>query len=426
MNNYQQTYPELGLTDEDKFNATAMSYNQGMGENSSSRSWGFDSETGIRDDEEINTLRQHSDTNQVVYSYPATKYAKIDKLLKFTGLEPGKFVYNLIGKDREGYAATAQKNINRYISHRKYGGNMNYIDYYKNGSGIHIKPSHKGRFTEYCDGKVTQDCINRGKRSPNPKIRKQAVFAENARKWKHQDGGVMQFLNEWFDNILEKQNVFFNAKENKFEEIVPEVKEAERKSFTPLISLDAADPEEQYDNSWMTELQQQLSRSSQEGSALRQQTTRQYTAPSTGRSSVGQFNNSWQEFRDTLYNIFRNRGYSEDTSKVMVAQMGQESGHGQYLTGDYNYSNITRGSNWTGRTTKVGTNPNIFRSYDNLEQAIDDYLALNKAYGINENTSKDEVLQRWLGHNDKKLAWNGKDNMAYKNKINAVYKMYWG
>lgn len=311
---------------------------------------------------------------------------------------------------------------------------ISYISYLKEGSGIHIKPSHKGRFTEYCDGKVTQDCINRGKRSPNPKIRKQAVFAENARKWKHQDGGEMQFLQDWFDNTLKAQNVFFNAKENKFEEIVPEVKEAERKSFTPLVSLDAADPEEQYDNSWMTELQQILSRSSQEGSASRQattsstegSTTRQQTASSTGRSSIGRFTDAWQKFRDTLYNILRNRGYSEDTSKVMVAQMGQESGHGQYLTGDYNYSNITRGSNWTGRTTKVGTNPNIFRSYDNLEQAIDDYLALNKAYGINENTSKDEVLQRWLGHNDKKLAWNGKDNTAYKKKIDAVYKMYWG
>ena len=41
---------------------------------------------------------------------------------------------------------------------------------------------------------------------------------------------------------------------NAVEEIVPEVKEAERKSFTPLISLDVADPEENYDNSWMTEL----------------------------------------------------------------------------------------------------------------------------------------------------------------------------
>lgn len=59
----------------------------------------------------------------------------------------------------------------------------------KKGSGIHIKKSHEGRFTEYCGGNVTEECIRRGKNSPDPKIRKQAVFAQNARKFKHQDGG---------------------------------------------------------------------------------------------------------------------------------------------------------------------------------------------------------------------------------------------
>ena len=59
----------------------------------------------------------------------------------------------------------------------------------KKGSGIHIKKSHEGRFTEYCGGNMTEECIRRGKNSPDPKIRKQAVFAQNARKFKHQDGG---------------------------------------------------------------------------------------------------------------------------------------------------------------------------------------------------------------------------------------------
>lgn len=47
----------------------------------------------------------------------------------------------------------------------------------KKGSGIHIKKSHEGRFTEYCGGNVTEECIRRGKNSTDPKIRKQAVFA---------------------------------------------------------------------------------------------------------------------------------------------------------------------------------------------------------------------------------------------------------
>lgn len=57
-------------------------------------------------------------------------------------------------------------------------------------SGIHIKKSHKGDFTDYCGGKVTNACIAKGKASSNPKIRKQATFAANARTWKHQYGGA--------------------------------------------------------------------------------------------------------------------------------------------------------------------------------------------------------------------------------------------
>lgn len=51
-------------------------------------------------------------------------------------------------------------------------------------SPIHIKKANRGKFTQYCGGKVTSECIAKGMRSPNPKIRKQAVFANNARKWK--------------------------------------------------------------------------------------------------------------------------------------------------------------------------------------------------------------------------------------------------
>ena len=66
------------------------------------------------------------------------------------------------------------------------------IRFLKNGSGIHIKESQKGSFTKYCKGKVTNECIQKGKNSPDPKIRKKATFAANARKWKHKDGGSIK------------------------------------------------------------------------------------------------------------------------------------------------------------------------------------------------------------------------------------------
>lgn len=63
----------------------------------------------------------------------------------------------------------------------------------KSGGKIHIRESQKGSFTRYCNGKVTNECIQRGKNSPDPRIRKKATFAANSRSWakkrKHSSGG---------------------------------------------------------------------------------------------------------------------------------------------------------------------------------------------------------------------------------------------
>lgn len=66
------------------------------------------------------------------------------------------------------------------------------VPYLKKGSGIHIKKKNRGKFTEYCGGEVTDECINRAKKSKNPKLRKRATFAANARRWKHKEGGELE------------------------------------------------------------------------------------------------------------------------------------------------------------------------------------------------------------------------------------------
>ena len=65
------------------------------------------------------------------------------------------------------------------------------VPYLKEGSGIHIKKKNRGKFTEYCGGEVTDTCIQKAKKSGNPKLVKRAVFAQNARGWskKHKEGG---------------------------------------------------------------------------------------------------------------------------------------------------------------------------------------------------------------------------------------------
>lgn len=53
-------------------------------------------------------------------------------------------------------------------------------------SGIHIKPENKGKFTatKKATGKTTEELTH----SKNPLTRKRAIFAQNAAKWKHEDG----------------------------------------------------------------------------------------------------------------------------------------------------------------------------------------------------------------------------------------------
>ena len=65
------------------------------------------------------------------------------------------------------------------------------IPYLKKGSGIHIKKRNRGKFTEYCGGEVTNECIQKAKKSKNPTLRKRATFAQNSRSWskKHKEGG---------------------------------------------------------------------------------------------------------------------------------------------------------------------------------------------------------------------------------------------
>jgi len=88
---------------------------------------------------------------------------------------------------------------------------MNILEFLKNGSGIHIKEKNKGSFTRWCGGNVTEECIRRGKNSSNPKIRRKATFADNARKWKHQHGGLIakgqQGLGDKFWNLLYKTGI---------------------------------------------------------------------------------------------------------------------------------------------------------------------------------------------------------------------------
>ena len=76
------------------------------------------------------------------------------------------------------------------------------LNTFAEGGKIHIKPENRGKFTKYCGGKVTSECIAKGKRSSDPAIRKRATFAANARKWHHAFGGDLLTHGAEWDNGL--------------------------------------------------------------------------------------------------------------------------------------------------------------------------------------------------------------------------------
>lgn len=88
------------------------------------------------------------------------------------------YIGNFLNKKRNGGKLVSRKRYERLFNK---GGRL--ILKSKKGSKIHIKKENRGKFTKYCNGKVTDECIQKGKHSSNPKIRKQATFAANARKW---------------------------------------------------------------------------------------------------------------------------------------------------------------------------------------------------------------------------------------------------
>nr|DAR60404.1 MAG TPA: hypothetical protein [Caudoviricetes sp.] len=92
-------------------------------------------------------------------------------------------------KSYERIAAALKDRISKLsseeIMYLKKGGPVKRLLEKGGKNKIHIKKENRGKFTDYCGGKVTSECISKGKNSPNPAIRKRATFTANARKWNH-------------------------------------------------------------------------------------------------------------------------------------------------------------------------------------------------------------------------------------------------
>lgn len=290
---------------------------------------------------------------------------------------------------------------------------LNYLNYLKKG-GIHIKPENKGKFTSYCGGKVTEECIQRGKRSKNLLTRKRATFAANSRAWaKKQSGGKMNYLN-------------YIGTAHKIDVSTKSIRKWAGGAVATRLSpfkQDSSKTPEQYLLFDPTENDFELyTPNPQEHSEIEQEKVE--VPAKTTATKPG----SWKEFRDTLIAALQKKGFTGEAAQTLVAQMGLETGHGKHMSGDYNYGNITAGKNWSGKTVQKIDNHNgktySFRSYDDLDQAMNDYVnLLTRSYGVTPQDTKDQIYAKLTGGNQRGRKWAEAQN--YTQNIDSVYNMYW-
>ena len=113
--------------------------------------------------------------------------------------EANLFALDTLQNNADNITETTMNNLE--ANYAALGG---FLNQYSDGGSIYIKPENRGKFTKYCGGKVTSECIARGKRSSDPAVRKRATFAQNVRKFKHAYGGFLEGMEYDLDESIVK------------------------------------------------------------------------------------------------------------------------------------------------------------------------------------------------------------------------------
>ena len=108
------------------------------------------------------------------------KARRINKMIDAQNLSTQRAFSNQAGQLDDEMVANELSDFTGWEA--AYGGPL-----FANGGRIHIDPKNRGKFTETKrrTGKTTEELTH----SSNPLTRKRAIFAQNARKWKHAFGG---------------------------------------------------------------------------------------------------------------------------------------------------------------------------------------------------------------------------------------------
>lgn len=119
----------------------------------------------------------------------STQSVPQQRLQKFVG-SVNQASQNYMEDEEIADQVAIMKAIGQEVPQFKEGGAKNWI---QKANKSMKRRGTVGKFTEYCGGKVTADCIERGLNSPDPKVRKRAAFAKSMRSIAHkQYGGVVE------------------------------------------------------------------------------------------------------------------------------------------------------------------------------------------------------------------------------------------
>lgn len=278
---------------------------------------------------------------------------------------------------------------------------------YKSGGKIHIKKENRGKFTDYCGGKVTEECIQRGKHSSSAAIRKRATFAANARRWKHQDGGMI------YTPFISYQAKLVNDREqginSTFEQNSFPVEPVKIGNITTWFDKGFYVPEKEQENK---------------------------TISGSGKIYKESEKN---EFKSDLLNAYTNalkeRGFDDDSakefSKRLVAQDALESKYGQSSLSKYfNFGGIKdfrENSDSLKTSTKefengiMKTKNQPFRKFKDLEEYVNYKIDLVGNENYNVFAYDPEYMYTRLTSARKKYA----TDPNYLKKLNNVYWLLW-
>ena len=141
------------------------------------------------------------------------------------------------------------------------------------------------------------------------------------------------------------------------------------------------------------------------------------TAPYSGKS----------KWVSDITAAYKRQGLSDNAIKNLIAKNALESGWGKSVQGNYNYGNITTGSNWTGKYVN-GNDHNAagarisqkFRSYDSMDDYVKDEIQfLTRLYDFNQDDDFDTFINKLQGGNKggRKYA----EDRQYSDKVRGVY-----